>query len=230
MYSTKKIQGFLHYRTDIGDGVRTGVVFRDCTEKCEKYCSFYRYIPEHEFCEDSYEKDEYTSEELVKYLLEEKTMYYARKIGITLLGREPLRDPFFCKELAQGLKAADTDLQIHTCGMCSMTAFEMMDRLVDLYVLRVFLPLFAKLEQGDFDRGAQVCKVLDFLEERRTPYRILIPILPSNTARDAEELAERILSLRSLKSVCLDFSNSPLNEEEQKVFRYAFLKRKIPLY
>ena len=76
MAEKKKIQGFLHYRTDLGDGVRTGVVFSGCTEDCAEICSPYRFLEEHGFCEDTAEKKEYTAEELLSYLLEEKTLYY----------------------------------------------------------------------------------------------------------------------------------------------------------
>ena len=83
MFGEKRIQGFLHYRTDLGDGVRTGVVFSDCSEPCEHICCSYHFLPEHEFCEDTLEQKRYTAEELILYLLEEKTMYYAAKLGVT---------------------------------------------------------------------------------------------------------------------------------------------------
>ena len=83
MHVRKKIEGFLHYRNDLGDGVRSGVVFADCSEPCSRICSSFSFIPEHEFCDDTPERGEYTSSELVNYLKEEKAMCYAKELGIT---------------------------------------------------------------------------------------------------------------------------------------------------
>ncbi len=230
MAEKKRIQGFLHYRTDLGDGVRTGIVFSDCTELCSRCCSSFQFLPDHEFCEDTAEKSEYSSQELLRYLQEEKTMYYAKELGISFLGKEPLRDPFFCSEVAQGLKELGMGLQIYTCGMCSMTAFDLMDGLVDLYFLRAFLPFFSENVQGAFHQGEQLRRIAELLDTRGTPYRFLLPVLPSGNVLDTEAFAEYALGLKKLKSVVLDFSNCEIPLEEQNKYRMAFLKRKIPLY
>lgn len=219
MMAEKKIQGFLHYRTDLGDGVRTGVVFSDCTEPCSHVCSSFSFIPDHGFCGDTPEKNEYTSTELAKYLKEEKAMYYAKKLGITFLGREPLRDPFFCAEVAKELKENGIDLQIFTCGMCSTVAFEYLDGLVEKYVLRIFLPLEERMK-----------RIVDFLETRETPYRIQLPVSESDSLSQAESFAEYALRLHSLKSVWIHFAAPGISDERQKAFRRIFLDRKIPLY
>lgn len=224
--SEKKIEGFLHYRNDLGDGVRSGVVFADCSEPCSRICSSFSFIPEHEFCDDTPERGEYTSSELVNYLKEEKAMYYAKELGISFLGKEPLRDPFFCAEVAKGLKEAGINLQIYTCGMCSTVAFEYLDGLVDQYLLRVFLPL-------DFHgktQKARMCKIIAFLESHHTPYRILLPIFSSNTFLEVEAFADYILRLRLLKSVLLDFADPEISDDDKSNFRQIFLRRKIPLY
>ena len=44
MIEKTKISGFLHYRTDLGDGVRTGVVFSFCRENCSKICLPYDFL------------------------------------------------------------------------------------------------------------------------------------------------------------------------------------------
>ena len=228
MLGKKKIQGFLHYRTDLGDGVRTGVVFGGCTEICHKHCDSFRFIPEHDFSEDTLEDTEYSPEELVKYLREEKVMYYARKVGVTFLGKEPLRDPFFCEEVAKGLHEAGIGLQIITCGMCSMTAFERLDGLVEMYILRVFPPFSPKNENFVFDRAIQAKQVICFLEARKTPYRLLIPVTSSISKSDTESFADYLLSLDMLKSVMLDFSDSSFSDEKKMEIKSIFLKRKIP--
>ena len=230
MYGTKRIRGFLHYRTDLGDGVRTGVVFSDCSEECGAVCETFRFLPEHDFSEDTLEKSEYTSSELIAYLLEEKTMYYAKPIGITFLGKEPLRDPFFCREVALGLKQVGIGLQIYTCGMCSMTSFECLDGLVETYVLRVFLSSFFSSENSVFHRGEQVRRAIDYLERRGTPYRICLPISSSCTVESAEAFSDYLLTLSGVKSVILDFSVQPLASDLKDALKSVFLKKRIPLY
>ncbi|MBE6712635.1 MAG: hypothetical protein E7580_03820 [Ruminococcaceae bacterium] len=229
MADRKEILGFLHYRTDLGDGVRTGIVFSDCTEACSKYCASYRFIPEHDFCEDFSEQKQYSANELIAYLLEERTMYYAGKLGISFLGKEPLRDPFFCADVAKGLKEAGIGLQIFTCGMCSMTAFELLDGLAESYVLRVFLPFFHDSKEV-FDRGSQVRRVIEFFEKSSTPYRILIPVSTPVCNEDTQRFADYLLGLKKLRSVMIDFSNTKLSEEEIRRLKHIFLSRKIPLY
>lgn len=222
----KKIQGFLHYRNDLGDGVRTGVVFFDCSESCEKFCSSYSFLSEHEFCDDTPEKTEYTSKELANYLKEEKVMYYAKELGVSFLGKEPLRNPFFCAEVAKDLKEEGIGLQIHTCGMCSTVAFEYLDGLLDQYLLRVFLPQTL----GSESQGTRIRQVIVFLEEHKTPYRIQLFLSPSSSLEEVESFAEEALGYRFLKSVLLSFSDSEISREDQSAFRKIFLQRKIPLY
>ena len=226
----KKIEGFLHYRTDLGDGVRTGVVFSDCSEECSAVCSSYRFIDEHVFAEDTPEQSEYSAEELVRYLLEEKTMYYSKKIGVTFLGKEPLRDPFFCREVACGLKKAEIGLQVYTCGMCSMTAFEQLDGLVELYVLRIFLPFDEKVRDAVFDRNKHLRQVLAFFEKTHTLYRILLILPDECSVSHVDSFAEFALSLHRLKSVILNFSESERFDSERQEMKNCFIKRKIPLY
>lgn len=226
MLVRKKIQGFLHYRTDLGDGVRTGVVFADCSEPCSKICSAFSFLPEHEFCDDTPETDEYTSQELIKYLKEEKAMYYAKELGISFLGKEPLRDPFFCAEVAGGLKEAGINLQVHTCGMCSTVAFEYLDGLVDQYLLRVFLQTSFHGES----QNIRLCRIIDFLESKKTPYRILLPLFSFNSFSEVEAFAEAALHLRCLKSVLIEFTDLEISEDDRRAFRQIFLQRKIPLY
>ena len=212
MYCKKRIEGFLHFRTDLGDGVRTGIVFGECNEFCSHICDSFRFISEHEFCEDTSEKTEYSAEEMVRYLREEKTLYYARKLGITFLGREPLRDPLFCADIARGLKEIDVPLQVHTCGMCSLSAFDMMDGLVELYVLRGMLPFFTEEPTGVFNRGKQMRRIMELLDLRGTPYRVHLPILTGvsllNLTEFAEYVSERTLlklgvRLRCFSDICL---------------------------
>lgn len=225
MAHKRKIEGFLHYRTDLGDGVRTGVVFSSCAENCAALCCPYSFQPEHAFAGDTTESGIYTAAELAAYLVEEKTLCYSHPLGITFLGREPLWEPFFCQDVAIDLKNARIPLTIYTCGMCNPMAFDLLADLTELFVLRLItadlvLPYHAK----------EALAALSILEQKGLPYRLLIPVLDGVNTRSAEDLATLAASLSHLKSVILDFSNSTLTPTEIAAYRHAFLSKSIPLY
>ncbi len=226
----RKIAGFLHYRTDLGDGTRTGVVFSDCILPCGKICLDYHFLPEHNFSEDSLEKSAYSEEELISYLKEEKTLCYTKNLGITFLGKEPLSDPFFCKDVAKGIKEAGMTLQIYTCGMCSESSFDLLDGLVDLYVLRLFFCERDPSKNILFPEKEQSFRVIDFFEKRAYPYRLLIPVILGINENLGKEISEYIKTLKSVKSVILDFSKSGFSKEREDYFKSFFLENQIALY
>ena len=226
----KKIAGFLHYRTDLGDGTRTGVVFSDCVGSCHKFCSAHSFLAEHAFGDDSLEKEFYTEKELAEYLKEEKTLCYTKKLGITFLGEDPLSDPFYCKDVAKEIKEMGMSLQIYTCGMCPVSAFDILDGLVDLYIIRLFSVNDVNSHELFLPDVKHSLEVISFLEKRGVFYRILIPVLKGVNSSLSEEIAEYILGLKFLKSVIFDFENSFLSEREVKAYKESFLKRKIVIY
>ncbi len=226
----KRIAGFLHYRTDLGDGTRTGVVFSDCVGACHQLCSCYSFLPEHDFTEDSLEKETYSEKELAAYLREEKMLCYTKNLGITFLGQEPLSDPFFCKDVAKEIKDMGMTLQIYTCGMCPSFAYDLLDGYVDLYILRLFS------SEKDFSSDVflpdvrHTLETISFLEKRAYPYRILIPVLKGINDHSGEELAAFISNLRYIKSVILDFKDSLFSDDEINHYKEIFLKKQIILY
>lgn len=226
----KKIAGFLHYRTDLGDGTRTGVVFSDCVGACHKICCCHTFLSEHDFAEDSLEKESYSEEDLIGYLKEEKLLCYTKKLGITFLGQDPLSDPFYCKDVAKEIKEMGMTLQIFTCGMCPLSAFDLLDGFVELYILRLF-----SIEETDSSAHflpdvKHTLDVIAFFEKRGYSYRIHIPVIKGVNDSSGEDLAEYISGLKCLKSVILDFKESGFDPEERKGFKENFLKRRIVLY
>ena len=228
MIEKTPVTGFLHYRTDLGDGVRTGVVFSFCREKCSDYCRNFHFLPEHFFGADTQEKSRYSEEEMIAYLREEKTLCYTKKLGITFLGAEPLQDPFFCKSVAKGLKEDKMDLQIYTCGMCSLSAYDVMDDLVDLYVLRLFT--LAPFEDYSFPDPKFALSALDHFERRGYSYRVQIPVISGVNTHFSHDFAQFLGDKKHLKSVILDFTNSGLKAEEISAYKEAFLTKGTILY
>lgn len=224
------IKGFLHYRTDLGNGTRSGVVFSSCRGNCSECCSSFSFLREHPFGEDTAEKNYYTAEELVEYLKEEKLLYYSKPLGISFLGKEPLSEADFCHFAGYGLKKEGIDLEIHTCADVPLYVLEKLFGICDLYVVRFFSLKEKKHQPYPGFSLSRVMENIDFLCRKNVPFRLMIFVIKGVNEKEAPRLAEYAAKLSSLKSVILDFSKSKLSEEEIKAYRAEFLKREIPLY
>jgi len=136
MEAEQRILGFCHYRTDLGDGTRTGVVFSGCSGKCHNVCTPELLPSVRPFVEDTPEKEIYTVSSLFHYLREEQVLCYTKRLGITLMGREPLIASQFCLELARRIQEEKMDLNVWTCGAVSTQVFREMKRYCSLFVYR----------------------------------------------------------------------------------------------
>jgi pyruvate-formate lyase-activating enzyme len=224
------IQGFLHFRTDLGDGTRSGVVFSACRGNCDWCCAPFAFLPEHPFAEDTPEKDYYTAEQLIDYLKEEKVLCYTKPLGITFLGKEPLLEPDFCHFAGYGIKKAGMNLEIHTCADVPLYVFEKLFGICDLYVVRLFsLDEKKHRPYPEFDL-ARVMENIAFLNRKKIPFRLMIPVIKGVNTKEAASLAQFASLLTNLKSVILDFSKSKLSEDKIKAYRAEFLNRGVVLY
>lgn len=226
----KQILTFEHFRTDLGDGVRTGVYFNLCSGRCNGLCSPCKMIKEHPFGEDTKEADLYSADLLAEYLREEKIWYYKAPLGITFLGKNPLSDPHFCFEVGRKLKENDMSLYIVTCGNHDAFAFDLVSGVCDLFCFRFFSPIPGvnkKIFGPDFER---VLDNLYYLDRSNYPYRILIPLLPGINDTSPVAMASFVENFKNKKSVILDFSHVSFSEEEKLRWRRTFLERNIVLY
>lgn len=230
MERKKFIYGFAHYRTDLGDGVRTGVYFGNCPGACSEVCMQFKRIKEHDFADDTKEKYMYSAEELIDYLREEKTLFPSKPLGISFLGMEPLSDYDFCEKVALGIKKLNMTLQISTCGLCDPSDYSAISGLCELFYFRLFSPIpgIRPLVPGySFDR---VWDNLLYFERRKIPYRLLIPVIQGMNTYTAEGFSAVASSMKSMKSVVLDFTQSGFNENEKVEFQNHFYRRNLVLY
>jgi pyruvate-formate lyase-activating enzyme len=226
----KQILGMLHYRTDLGDGMRSAIYFNTCYGTCGSSCVPHRFLREHPFGEDTLEKKFYTAEELIEYLREEKVLCNTKKLGISFLGREPLADPDFCYDLAMGVKDLEMDLCIETCGNISQWIYDKFYGVADLFLFNYFTPVPGRFHPFDGYSHQRAWENLCYLDHKNFPYRLRIFVLEGINADSASPLMLIARSLKNVKSVILDFSNSGLNEEEIAAFRSVFLKNGVVLY
>lgn len=225
----KHILGFLHYRTDLGDGMRSGVYFASCPGPCGAFCVPRLFLQEHPFGEEEREKPFYTVKELTKYLREEKLLCQSKELGISFLGKEPLADPDFVYEIALFVKETGMNLSASTCGNLPLWIYDKFFGVVDLFEFNVFSPFPGGGRKGVFPFGKEAMKSLLYLDEKHFPYRLRIFVTEEN-ARSPKAFLPLVSSLKNVKSVILDFSHSGFSREEVTRFRSVFLERGIVLY
>lgn len=230
MEQKKFIYGFAHYRTDIGDGVRTGVYFGNCPGACNKVCMSFKRMKEHCFTEDSKEKSLYSPQELLEYLREEKMLFPSKPLGISFLGMEPLFDFDFCKKVAIGIKQQGMSLQISTCGLCNAGDYSEISDLCDLFYFRLFSPIPGIRPPMPGYPFEKVWENLFHFERRKIPYRVLIPVIQGLNTNTAEAFSAVLSSMRSMKSVVLDFSLSGFTDEDKNEFMNHFYRRNVVLF
>lgn len=226
----KQILGFSHFRTDLGEGMRSGVYFNSCNGICSNVCVPCVFIKEHPFGDDTHEEHFFTEEELISYLREEKIWCYTKPLGITFLGKEPLADPFFAARVGKAVKNMGMNLHVWTCANCSLTAFDLFYGVADMFVVNFFSPISARhrpFNGFSFDR---VVENLFYLDRKRFPFRIRIPVLEGVNDDSPGALAGFLTNFSNVKSVILDFSFVSFSAEQEKEYREHFLRRGLILY
>jgi pyruvate-formate lyase-activating enzyme len=224
------IKGFYHYREDLYGGVRTAVVFDCCRGDCEFACAPFPFPTEHPFAEDMPETYLYSAGEMAEYLQREQVLFGNRPIGITFMGKEPLRLISFCYDLGSAVHQKGMDLHIWTCGTCSSLAYDILRPFTDLYIFQLFSPWKRKDEFFSSFPYERVMENLFTLDEKQHPYRIRIPVIRGINERSPEEFLPLLAKLKNRKSVILDFSRSGLKENEIFSYRNVFLNQNIVLY
>lgn len=230
MAAERKLFRFLHFRTDLGDGIRTGVFFHNCSHNCSRFCLPNQFLRQRSFEGAPAEALFYTEEELIRYLQEEKVLCYTKKLGISFMGCEPLADPLFCYRVACGVKENSMDLQIHTCTTTSETGFDMLYGLADLFIVNLFSFVnFGNKPYPEYSADEVLARIR-YLDDRGFPYRLRIPVIREINGKQSVVLSDFASKLKCVKSVILDFSLSDLTEEEKAEYRFAFQKRDVILY
>ncbi len=215
------IAGILRYRDDLGQGVRSGVVFSGCPGKCGDLCRP-AYMPEKT-------KMLLTAEELFRKLCEEDRDYLSRRVNVTLLGHDPTLFPDFCLELLALLSGAGYETDVFSCLLGGKETVLSMGKYVHLFTFTV--PSLSRVQFRSLTRRdpGKALETLRAADGAGLPYRLRFPVLPGRND-DPESLAIFASFFKSCKSVILDFSRAPFSAEEIAAFRQPFFRRGIVLY
>lgn len=224
-----RIKGFLHYRLDLGEGMQTAVFFDQCSRKCRSFCTG-NFLAEHAVGIDEAEKESYTADELIAYLMEEQKWCASRKLIIRFTGGEPLKDPWYCVHVAKAIKEAGMKVIFRTCGDILPQHYYVVQPYTDLFIFDMItmIPCDHKRLTGFSFQRALDC--LYYLDSNRLPYRLRIRILPGVNDTSAQVFAAFCERLDNVMSVILDFSTSGMGKEQIRAYRDEFKKRGIILY
>lgn len=225
----RRINGFLHYRWGLGEGMQSAVYFDLCQQKCKRMCAGH-FIKEHPVGIDEPEKEWYTADELIEYLLNEQKFCASAKLSILFTGGEPLKDVWYCVHVARAVKEHGMGVLFRTCGNLSPDNYYIVSSYTDLFIFDLFtmIPSDHKKITGFYlDRSLDA---LYYLDRNRFPYRLRIRILPGISEKEPIPFAAFCKTLKNVKSVILDFNDSGLSQDKIRAYRDCFLEQGITLY
>jgi pyruvate formate lyase activating enzyme len=168
-----------------GPGIRTTVFFQGCPLQCI-WCHNPEGIPQHlEGSKGNKSRDtvkKYSIDSLLKEILKDKVFYDESGGGVTFSGGEPLMQSAFLIEILKKLREQNIHATVDTSGYASLKNFREITSLVDLILLdlKIIDNKDHKLYTGT--DNSQIHKNLDYLIERKIPFRIRIPLVNVLTA------------------------------------------------
>lgn len=173
-----------------GPGIRTVVFLNGCRLRC-KYC----HNPEMW----TKEKENYTSDELVKKIIKNKPYFKRNNGGVTFSGGEPLLQVDFLIETIQKLKKENIHVALDTAG-CGIGKYKEILNLIDLVILDI---KYADKDGYQNLTGYSIEeseKFIKKLNESNKPVWIRQVIIPSLT--DTKEYLEKLkLYLEKIKNI-----------------------------
>lgn len=216
------IAGILRYRDDIGQGVRSGVVFYGCDGKCREFCTDFQSLRKERILL-------LTANELYGKICEEDHDYLSRRVNVTLMGHDPTLEPDYCLELLPLLRDAGFETDVYSCLLGGKEAVIQMGSFVHLFTFTLHTTSRVKYRSLTKSGFRGVFETLLAADDAALPYRLRFPLV-AGRIEDPESLAIFASFFPNKKSVILDFTLSGLSPEEQAAYRAPFRKRGIILY
>lgn len=209
-----------------GDGIRTTVFFKGCPLKCvwchnPESISFNPQIAFYKnkciFCgeceKDGFSTDnclgeakilygrEFTVEELLPLLLEDKDFFETSGGGVTLSGGECLCQAVFCAELLKRLKEQGINTAVDTCGFVPHENIETVLPYTD-----VFLYDIKAIDEDVHIKctghsNKIVLENLKYIDSLGKSIEIRIPYVPNYNDNQIEKIARFLSTLKNIKAV-----------------------------
>ena len=213
---TGLISGIKRMEVHDGDGIRTTVFFKGCPLKClwchnPESISFEKQVAWFEqkcircgACEGARTEDaarlcpvaalnvygtEYSVEDLVETLLQDKPFFDESGGGVTLSGGECLAQPKFAVALARALKERGVSVCVDTCGCVKKSVLEQIAPYTDvfLYDVKAIDPLVHKNCTGK--DNAQILSNLEYLCKSGAKLEIRYPLVKGYNDSECDKIA-----------------------------------------
>lgn len=144
---------------------------------------------------------EYSAEDLLPILTEDRDFYVSSDGGVTLSGGECLMQADFCAELLKKLKEENIHTAVDTCGFASRAAFDKVMPYTDvfLYDLKAFN------EETHIKCTGQSNKIilenLKYLDENGKKIEIRIPYVPELNADEIDDIFDYLKTLKNVVKI-----------------------------
>ncbi len=160
--------------------------------KCEKVCPYNALL---------YYGKEFTVEELLPILLEDKDFYDNTNGGVTLSGGECLLYADFCAELLKRLKEKGIHTAIDTCGYVNREAIDKVLPYTDIFLYDI------KALDNDVhikctgQSNKVILENLQYIDKKGKAIEVRIPYVPEYNANQMEKIAKFLKTVTNLKKV-----------------------------
>lgn len=144
---------------------------------------------------------EYTADELLPILIEDKGFYDNSGGGVTLSGGECLLNADFCEELLEKLKKENINTAVDTCGFVSRKAFEKVMPYTDvfLYDIKAFDEDIHIKCTGQSNKI--ILENLKYLDECGKKIEIRIPYVPGYNSDEINKIFDFLKEFKNIVKI-----------------------------
>lgn len=144
---------------------------------------------------------EYSVQELLPLLLEDKDFYKTSGGGVTLSGGECLLYADFCTELLKKLKENGVNTAVDTSGFVSKTALQKVLPFVDVFLYDIKAYDESVHIKCTGYSNKQILENLKFLDESGAKIEIRVPYVPNLNDNQIEKIGEFLSKLKNITKV-----------------------------
>lgn len=144
---------------------------------------------------------DFTVEELIPILLEDKEFYIESGGGVTLSGGECLLQADFCEEIMRQLKENGVHTAVDTCGFIPKESIDKVMPYTDIFLYDI-KAYDESVHTGCTGRSNEI--ILDnikYIDDSGKKTEIRIPYVPSYNSEQVEKIAEFLRGLKNLTKV-----------------------------
>lgn len=144
---------------------------------------------------------EFTVDELIPVLLEDKVFYDNSNGGVTLSGGECLLYSDFCAELLKKLKENGVNTAVDTCGFISKDALDKVIPYTDTFLYDVKAVGESIHKKCTGQANHKILENLNYLDGKGCKIEIRIPYVPEWNSGELERIAELLVNMKNITKI-----------------------------